>query len=162
MVAEPGLAGVWVTADGGATAILKTRDDNSYDVTYQDKELAEGTPARYHGRLVRLGGFLFLDLRPERKAVEELTAVSPMWYLLPTHTFYRLKLEGDELSVWRVDDELVTQSTGRALAHVEVDEKSGDSGCLLTATPAEMQAQLSLRAADEAIYEKLGDFRRLK
>lgn len=162
VVFEPGLVGVWATADGEKTAIVRAGEDKSYEITYVDKDISDGASAKYRARLVRLGEFLFLDVRPDRKAVDELMGVAPLWYLLPAHTFYRLQLSGDVLTVSQVDDELVTQASATPLAHEEVGEKGEDSGYLLTASSAEIAAQLSKRAADEAIYEKLGEFRRLK
>ncbi len=161
-VFEPGLVGVWATADGEKVATVKAGAGKSYEITYIDRDMSGGASAKYRGRLVRLNGVLFLDLRPERQAVDELMEVAPMWYLLPTHTFYRLQLNGDALTVAQVDDELVAQPGGTSLAHTEVGELEEERGTLLTASSSEIATHLSKRAADEAIYEKLGEFRRLK
>jgi hypothetical protein len=85
-VFEPGLLGVWATADGEKTVIIQHGDDNSYEITYVQEDLSEGASGKYRGRLVRLGEDLFLDVYPDKKAVEALMEAKPVWYLLPTHT----------------------------------------------------------------------------
>ncbi|HSC78081.1 MAG TPA: hypothetical protein VLB32_05915 [Candidatus Acidoferrales bacterium] len=158
-VFEPALLGVWATPDGEKTAIIEHGDDNSYEITYVQEDLSEGASGKYRGRLVRLGEDLFLDVYPDKKAVEALMEAKPVWYLLPTHTFYRLQLDGDAVTVSLVDDELVRGTGEPPLANEKVTE---EDGYLLTASPTEMQAQLEKRAGDESIYVKLGEFRRLK
>ncbi len=158
-VFEPALLGVWATADGEKTAIIQHGDDNSYEITYLQEDLSEGASGKYRGRLVRLGEYLFLDVYPDKKAVEALMEAKPVWYLLPTHTFYRLQLNGDAVTVSLVDDELVRGTGEPPLANEKVTD---EDGYLLTASPTEMQAQLKKRAGDESIYVKLGEFRRLK
>ena len=161
IVFEPALVGVWATPDGEKTAIVAAREDKSYEITYWDKDMSDGASMKYRARLVRLGGYLFLDVQPDKKAVEGLMGVKPVWYLLPTHSFYRVQLNGEELTVSLVDDELVTRSA-TALAHEEIREKDGENGYLLTASPEELQTALAPHATDDSIYAKLGDFRRLK
>jgi len=159
VVFEPALVGVWATSDGEKMAIVSEGADRSYEVTYQQKDLSEGASGKYNAHLVRLGESLFLDVYPDKKAVDGLMESKPVWYLLPTHTFYRLQLSGDAVTVSLVDDELVREASGPALAHQKVTD---EDGYLLTASPTEMQAQLKRRAGDESIYVKLGEFRRLK
>ncbi len=156
---EPGLVGVWATADGEKLAIVEQGEGKSYEVTYQQKDLSEGASGKYNAHLVRLGDSLFLDVYPDKKAVDGLMEAKPVWYLLPTHTFYRLQLNGNAVTVSLVDDELVREASEPPLAHQKVTD---EDGFLLTASPAEMQAQLKKRAEDESIYVKLGEFRRLK
>lgn len=158
-VFEPALLGVWATADGEKTAIIQHAEDNSYEITYLQEDLSEGASGKYSGRLVRLGDYLFLDVRPDKKAVDTLMEAKPIWYLLPTHTFYRLQLNGDTVTVSLVDDELVRGTGEPPLANEKVTD---EDGYLLTASPAEMQAQLEKRGGDEKLYVKLGEFRRQK
>ncbi len=162
VVFEPALVGVWATADGEKIAIVKEGKDKNYEVTYQQKDLSEGASGKYNARLVRLGEYLFLDVYPDKKAVDTLMEAKPVWYLLPTHTFYRVQLNGDAVTVSLVDDELVTKSEPSTLAHEEIGAEDGENGYLLTASSAELQAGLAKRAGDEKIYLKLGEFRRLK
>ena len=158
-VFEPALLGVWATADGEKTAIIQHGEDNSYEITYLQEDLSEGASGKYRGRLVRLGDYLFLDVRPDKKAMDTLMETKPVWYLLPTHTFYRLQLSGDTVTVSLVDDGLVREAGELPLAHEKVID---EDGYLLTASPAEMQAQLKKRGGDEKLYLKLGEFRRQK
>ncbi len=159
VVFEPELLGVWTTTDGEKTAIIQHGEDNSYEITYLQEDLSEGASGKYRGRLVRLGDYLFLDVRPDKKALDTLMETKPMWYLLPTHTFYRLELNGDTVAVSVVDDGLVQEAAELALAYEKI---SDEDGYLLTASPAEMQAQLKKRGGEEKIYVKLGEFRRQK
>ncbi len=159
---EPALVGVWATADGEKTAIIQPGEGKTYEITYLSNDLSEGASGKYSARLVRLGDYLFLDVRPDKKAVDTLMEAKPVWYLLPTHTFYRVQLNGDAVTVSLVDDELVTKSEPSTLAHEEIGAEDGENGYLLTASSAELQAGLAKRAGDEKIYLKLGEFRRLK
>jgi hypothetical protein len=160
IVFEPALVGVWTTMDGEKTAIVTAGEDKSYDIIYSDKNMSDSASMKYRAHLVRLGGSLFLDVKPDKKAAESLMEVKPVWYLLPTHTFYRVQLSDDSLTVSLVDDDLVTRAA-TTLAHEEIRE-NGENGYLLTASPEALQTALAQHAGDDKLYLKLGDFRRLK
>ena len=162
VVFEPALVGVWATAGEEKVAIVKAGEDKSYEITYRDKDVGEGVAVNYRAHLVRLGEFLFLDVQPDKKAVDDVMEAKPMWYLLSTHTFYRVQLKGDAVTVSLVDDKLVTKPGQAPLAHERIDEKEGEDGYLLTASSAELRAGLAKRAGDEEIYLPLGEFRRSK
>ena len=162
VVFEPALVGTWATAGEEKVAIVKAGEEKSYEITYRDKDVGEGVAVNYRAHLVRLGEFLFLDVQPDKKTVDDLMEMKPVWYLLPTHTFYRVQLRGDAVTVSLVDDKLVTKSGQPPLAHERIDEKDGEDGYLLTASSAELRAGLAKRAGDEEIYLKLGEFQRLK
>ena len=162
MVFEPALVGVWRTADGEKTAIVKEGPERTYEITYLDKDTGEGASGKYRAHLVRVGEFLFLDARPDSRVVNEVMEVRPVWYLLPTHTFYRIQLSGDALTVSLVDDKLITKPGQPPLAHEMIGDKGEEDGYLLTVSSAELKAGLEKRAGDEEVYLKLGEFRRLK
>jgi len=63
---DPGLVGRWKDPDSRSTLRFQKADDKSYLVVHTEVE-SGGTlqETKYEGHLVRLGGFLFLDLLPQ-------------------------------------------------------------------------------------------------
>ena len=63
---DPALVGRWNDSDGTSNLRFHKADDKSYQVVYTEVQ-SNGArqESKYEGRLVRLGGFLFLDLLPQ-------------------------------------------------------------------------------------------------
>jgi|SRR5271157_1779593 len=63
---DPALVGRWSESDGSSTLRFQKADDNAYEVVYTEVQ-SDGTrkESKFDGHLVRLGGFLFLDVVPQ-------------------------------------------------------------------------------------------------
>lgn len=64
---EPRLLGVWKPEEEGEKWTLSRSGDNQYAVEIRDKD---GAVSKMIGKTGRLGGQLFLELTPDRKALE--------------------------------------------------------------------------------------------
>lgn len=97
LVFDAGLAGTWTEKGGEATWVVKPSGENSYEVS----STAEGEAHRYEARLLQLGSERFLDLTPKEKLGFKDDFFGGHWVC--THTFYRIRREGDSVRVGGLD-----------------------------------------------------------
>jgi hypothetical protein len=71
LVVEPALEGDWNAQDGGSVLTFHAGGGQSYEVLYTETrgDNAEPDKTEFQGHLVRLGGYLFLDLVPQTPQV---------------------------------------------------------------------------------------------
>jgi hypothetical protein len=148
---EPDLLGSWDDEEG-RPAFEFARAGPGYDALYR----AGQEPARFEGRLVRLGERTFLDLFPqmEHSGMNDLLAA----HLVAAHVFFRVEVSSAELKLSALDPvwtaELLEKDPG-ALRH----ETRGDL-VLLTAPTPELRAFVEKHGGDEAAFPGPGVFRR--
>ena len=154
-VFEPGLVGLWSSADGDKLSFEKAGDKGQYTVTATeegpDGEIAE--TRTYIALLGRLGKALFLDMSVPVREGEE-------GHVIPTHTIWRVWLETDALRmVWLDDDWLGQMIEGKkiTIAHF----RRGDE-IVLTAPTAELQALVKRFADDIAAFPDPERYFRMK
>ena len=93
LVFEPRLTGTWADKEDKDTWIVKRSGEKSYDALCTD----DGEPHWFKLHLVQLGAYLFLDLTPKEQLALKNGFFASHW--LPTHTFFRVRFDGDRLQV---------------------------------------------------------------
>src|SRR6266498_48563 len=101
---DPALAGTWLENGGDGKFFCAISGDRGYRITYSE---AEGNPAAFTGRLVRLGEHLFFDLYPDEPAGGNGFYKG---HLVRAHSFGRLSLEGDTLRLYMMDSDWLNDS----------------------------------------------------
>jgi hypothetical protein len=157
-VFEPGLLGTWVLTDEDDReqhVRFERADEGGYQVflDFADDSGSNRFRTSLDGRLVRLEDELFLDLVQSEKALDENSA----FYVLPLHTIYSLRVNGDVLELAFFDDDKVQAQIESGKLSVAHDRVNGD--LILTAGTEELQ-KLALEHPD--ILEPMKPFYRLK
>ena len=154
LVVDNKLVGTWSDEDLEETWVFKAASDKAYDLTLT----SNGEPAEFETHLVRLGGATFLDMYPK-----ETKGVKNEYYLLhliPAHTFSRIKIDGDVLSVAMLDgtwlEDVIDEGIVK-IAHEDVEED-----IVLTASTPELQKFLRKHAQDDQAFEAPTELRRKK
>lgn len=93
LVFEPRLAGAWADREEKVTWSVKRSGEKSYDALCT----ADGEPHWFKLHLVQLGAHLFLDLAPKDELALKNEFFAGHW--VPTHTFFRVRIDGDRLQV---------------------------------------------------------------
>jgi hypothetical protein len=164
LILEPALLGSWTmqgegTEEGedvnpfaGNIWTFQQGEDKSYTLHVAGKT----TGANFSAHLFRLGHALFLDLiardfEPELPAdmVEDGPVFLFFLHLFPTHTVWRVEVNGDRFTLEPLGDDWVKARIGpeNPLAHVEMDDRY-----LLTAASEELGKLLSQAAAAEDAF----------
>ena len=169
----PGLAGCWT----------ESPDDTDCGVTFQETQgrsyrivLAEDHGVtEFHGRVAPLGEDFYLDITPVRFEEESsegarriLTLGDPdsigKMHLLAGHTFYRLRIDGDTLSLnyltrgWASEQ---AKAGALSVSHswITVD---GSKELILTAPTEDLQDFVRRQAATPSVFESLDPLYRRK
>jgi hypothetical protein len=142
VVFESALLGKWVCEDdeGSKTEWSFTR---SGDKVYGLVHVEDGDPGRFEARMVKLGQHFFLDLYPEEPVVDNGFY---KLHLVRAHTFAKITLDGDALSVSIMDPEWLEKSLDDGDLTLRHEKEKG-GGILLTAPTAELQ-QFVLKAVE--------------
>jgi hypothetical protein len=148
LVFDPPLVGRWIGADsdGHDTLTFWKSGEKSYRTIFSEKS----TTIKYTVHLVRLGSFLFFDALPSD---------SPEGGFLPTHSFYRIQLEGDILSVAYLDEDWLKRMIGQG--EVDIRHELVDNTIVLTASTRDLQEFIVKYADDAKAFPDPGRFRRL-
>lgn len=119
VVFEPTLLGIWGNEKGEPQLAFKQFGKRAYNVevihpkgeledleTITDKQIREGLlhPAEFEAHLVKLEGYLFLDLFMNEMDKRATTNPLVPFHIVPTHTFYRVWIEGDTLRLDPLDE----------------------------------------------------------
>ena len=91
LVFEPRLTGTWADKDEKDTWAVKRSGEKSYDALCTE----DGEPHWFKLHLVQLGAYLFLDLTPKEQLALKNGFFASHW--VPTHTFFRVRIDGDRL-----------------------------------------------------------------
>lgn len=162
-VFEPALAGTWESReDKGDTwtfTAAGTPTPDRYDIVIAE----DGRSARFAGELARFDGLLVLDLSPgENEAACEL--LKHDWVRLHTvgvHSFLRVGLEGDRLTLRMLDAEWFDKAIGDGrvrIAHERLDDRDRT---LLTASSRDLQALVRAHGASGLFdMDDAGEFTR--
>lgn len=137
---DPALLGPWIGSDQDMTVTFERAEWHSYHVT-----IAEGDDrTRVSARLTRVGDRLYLDMSPLDGA-----DVAPL--LLPVHSFYRLELHDDELSLADLNYEQLERlaKDGTAGLPMVLDARKN---VVITASTAELRRWLVTHAGDEGLF----------
>lgn len=152
---------------------------NAYDLTVSVKDHV----ASYNAHLAKVGDTLFLDLfpeeiripeikpessesqSPEEEAGDEVTALY-MAHYIPTHSAWRLRLDGDMLWLSPLNSDWVAEQAQKKTLRLRHEDVSGDCGGsgtpLLTASPKELRKFLLKHAHDDKAFSSCSTYKRQK
>jgi hypothetical protein len=168
LVFNPALVGTWADKEKNTWTFQKSSDKN-YRLLYFQREYkvfgrgpeTAGDTATFRAQLGKLKGLWFLDLYPDRGTLEshvknDLHNVT----MIPTHTFFRVWIEGDSLRLAMLDEEwlkrLIDQN-GMRIPHVRTEDY-----IVLTASTQELQRLVVMAAGDEKAFPNPGTLLRVR
>ena len=141
---EPQLLGMWVEegdkSDGFVTFLKDA--ENAYTVR-------TGDSPKLQGRLMKLGGDMFLDLTPSD---------TDDGFNIPGHLFVRIRLNGDTLQTALLDSDWAEHAADAGtlgLSHLRIG-----SQVVLTASSKELQAFVARHAGDGSVFKNHEEYRR--
>ncbi|HYA98464.1 MAG TPA: hypothetical protein VEH49_10235 [Methylomirabilota bacterium] len=163
---DDGLLGVWKQVEDGKNEgsdatewrFDKGEDGLSYDVTLSNYDSPKKGRILSSARLVRLGGFLFIDFEApdgEKRGVTD--AVMPA---LPAHCFGRITFDERQAHIALLDDSWIekqVKAKTMPLAYLE-----GPNGRLVTAKTDELRKFALAHAEDKEIFGDKWDLVRKK
>jgi hypothetical protein len=116
------LLGEWQDQDGKPFCRFEKSDDG-YNMYFLGKD---GQPVnKYDAHLASLRGSLFLDILLKEAMPDEVFERSFPLFLVPAHTFYQVRFEGESLEYRFLDDEAIESMRKQKklnLAHARVDD----------------------------------------
>ncbi|MBZ5515316.1 MAG: hypothetical protein LAN62_10870 [Acidobacteriia bacterium] len=129
--------------------------DNGYWLYFLNKD---GEPVnKYQAHLANLQGSLFLDILLEEVIPQDLIDRAFPLLLVPAHTFYQIKIEGDSLEYRFMDDDWVAKMSKQRklkLASAQVDDLT-----VLTAPTEKFQKFVLKNLGTEEAFSKYEDGR---
>jgi len=131
---------------------LREEARKCYRVNIADSEDRKGV---FAGCLVKLGDRLFLDLVPDKfpsgeHNPEHMALVYNAFFFLRVHTFMRIAVADDRLTIRLTDDEpfkKLIEAEPKAVRHDVIDDHP-----VLTASTEELQAFVTKYADDERLF----------
>lgn len=150
IVFDKTLVGTWAEKDSpDDTWVFNTASDGkSYELAYTEN----GHAARFEAHLVRIGSCLFLDTFPSAEGPDQNTL--KVIHLFPAHIFYRVKIEGDSVSVRPFDPEWLQKMLQQKKLTIAHETSNGD--ILLTAQTTDLQALFRKYGGNESAFQKPG------
>ena len=132
-------------------------DPNSreYTMVYTDKD---GKKGEFSAKLGKLGSSMFLDLYPAGK----LECKTPDFYnihLLPVHTFMKIEQIEPVLKMAAMKSDKMEKMLKDDPNLIKFEDLEG--GFVLTASTEELQEFIKKHANDEALFEGIGDLKRV-
>lgn len=138
-VFDSGLAGAWREHDGEDTWTIRQSGERAYELIASEDAKPEAEPAKFEMRLVRLSGFLFLDVYPHKSAIRNDL-------LIPGHIFAKIDRDGDVLHVALVGSDWLRE---RLVEEQQFAFKRLANGDLALTGPTEELQRLVLQYATE-------------
>lgn len=163
IVFMPELLGTWIGEDeAGDLWIFEQSGKNAYELTIKESSESEGIQEYeetgiYETHLVKLGKFLFLDLYPDERTIEEY---EDEIHLVPTHSIWRIWIEKDVIRLaWLANDwlEEMIDKKKIKIAHVRLEDR-----VVLTVPTKDLQKFVLKYAEDTDAFPEPGEMHRKK
>jgi len=159
LVFKPELLGTW---ENDELWTFEKMGKNAYELTIKESSESEGIKEReergiYEAHLVKLEWFLFLDLYPDERKIEEY---EDEIHLVPVHSIWRIWIEKDVMRLaWLANDWLEEMIDGNKveIAHVRLEDR-----VVLTAPTKELQKLVLKYAEDTDAFPEPDEFHRVK
>jgi hypothetical protein len=144
LVLEPTLVGIWGDPKGDAseTWTFEEAEGKTYRLVTQESDAPD---AVFDAHLLMLGGDLYLDLYPEE--VEDGNEFQ-LGHLVPAHSFWKVGLEGDDLTLDCIDTQWLEAKLDSGI--VTLDHIRPEDVVVLSASTADLQTFV-LTYMDEAM-----------
>ena len=146
---DPALLGTWLSepAMGEEASQEVWTFEKGEDKAYRLTITADGMPAPFEARLVRLGGRLFLDLFPGRFEGDDRTAAKCLngycfLHCIPAHSIWSVHLEPDQLRLAALDPDWLRETMAFGRLKLRCEELEGGD-LVITAATKELQHFLS-------------------
>jgi hypothetical protein len=164
VVFDEALVGSWTVVQVNGEAVghdetnvivrlkFKKSAGNAYKLVTFDEQ---GRPARYKFNLARLGGYLFFDAQPDPP--DDDPATFYLW-LIPTHIFGRIWIEGDVVRLAFLDNEWVEKMAKQGRLKIAHEEVQGE--IVLTAPTKDLQSFARKYAQDEDVFSMKVELKR--
>lgn len=147
LISESQLIGKWVTTDGNIRWVFRKSEGKGYELIYTMKDVNGERTTYLEAHLLKLHNFLFLDFYP----------LSPYGksagcgiQCLPVHTFARIELEKNSLSVMMPEpaafEAMIRQGK------VAIPYERVKSGIVITASTKELQDFVLKYAEDRTLF----------
>ena len=150
LIADPALVGTWSAEGSEETWTFEAREGKSYRLVIR----GDGKTAAFEAHLLVLRGRRFLDLFPDREALEA-TDLGTFYQLtlVPAHLFLKVGELGPELELSLLEtkwlDELLARHP-RAIDH----RRHSDGGIVLTASTRELQRFVLKHVDDSEAFDE--------
>ncbi|MCE5248686.1 hypothetical protein LLG96_00550 [bacterium] len=148
IVYEESLVGSWRSDSDKETWMFEKEGKNAYTLFIFDKE----TSGKFEVKLIRLGGWLFIDMFPA-----EPENVNLYYYLhtIPTHSFIKVSIEDNTLKLAFMElewfQERIKNGTDIGLQYVTRQDES--DMVLLTAPTDQLQAFVMKHADNDSLFK---------
>jgi hypothetical protein len=145
VVLEPGLLGTWAEHDNTKNNwIFQKSGENTYRlISSEGKTTLEG-------RLMKLGGYLFLDVTPNDQDSD---------FIIPAHVFVKIELSGDIMRTALLNPDWVKKAV--ELKTLGLSFTVIGDNVVLTAPTKELQEFVLRHAGDESVFSHLEEYRRI-
>lgn len=150
LIVLPGLEGTWIDQDNNFWTFDKG-EDKSYRMTYSRNTEIKENDEIFKAHLVRLDNYIFMDLYPQEGAFRDKQGMMTIHYV-PTHTFSKLQLTGDNLQINMLNPEWINNMKDQQRIFIGYEKM--ENGVLLTAKPKDLQRFISAYADDSKAFEK--------
>ena len=162
LVFMPELLGTWEGEEQGDFWIFEQSGENAYELTINESSESEGIKDSeetfiYDTHLVKLGKFLFLDLFPDERIIEEY---EDEIHMVPTHSIWRIWIEKDVMRLAWLDNEWFEEMIDGNkinIAHVRLEGR-----VVLTAPTNELQKFVLKYAEDTDAFPEVDEYHRQK
>jgi len=159
LVFMPELLGTW---ENDELWTFEKMGKTAYELTIKESSESEGIQEYeetgvYEAHLAKLGKFLFLDLFPDERKIEEY---EDEIHMVPVHSIWRIWIEKDVMRLtWLDNDWLEKMIDGNKvnIAHVRLEDR-----VVLTAPTKELQKFVLKYAEDTDAFPEPDEFQRLK
>jgi hypothetical protein len=162
LVFNPALVGTWTVE--GDTYIFQKSGEKNYELTHFQKENSKDT-AVFKVSLGKLGKYWFLDLFPERRALEaHLNNGVYTHHLIPVHSISRVWFEGDSMRIATLEGDWLRkmmQNKKLKIPYILNKEADGEQ-FLVTASTKELQQFVTKYADNKEAFPEPGVFHKLK
>ena len=150
VVLDSTLVGTWIDVDSTTWSFQESRS-NSYDLIYYepkyDDESVPGDSVEFEVHLVSLDNSLFMDLFPgDVPVASHIRNLLYQLHLIPVHTFAKIWLKGDSLSISMFDAEWLLKLIDKE--GVVISYESIEDDIVLSASTPDLQ-EFVLKFADD-------------
>jgi hypothetical protein len=156
---EERFLGKWIGRNGTSSWEFARKNDNLYkliiSVTESDSSGTINTKMLYFTALIgRINNQYFLDILPDLNESNGEWSICKDYgfYLIPVHSFSKLKIEGDTLSVSSINYNWLEKGIKKNKIKIK-HEKVNEGGILLTASTKELQKFISKYSNNKEAFE---------
>ena len=164
VIVDDGLTGVWAPVEENGKEpkeryIIALAEKKAYSLKITKNEKDE-RDLEFSIQLVKLADHHFLDMTVSEKDRDEIgerwgTTAAPM------HNFFKIKRDGDTLTVWSIDDEYLEKALKGGTLKLDHALYGEDKDVVLTASTTDLQAFFKAHAGSTTLFREPGVMKRV-